>query len=96
MSIKSCIAITLSTVVLIVGIDKEMYGFHKKYTWINSSVIVSAKKLAIHLLVHLYQSYKIYSRCLIRILKVKYTELRSIFVTTAVLLCQHVTVNKRM
>ena len=24
--------------------DKEMYGFHRKCTWINSIVIVSAKK----------------------------------------------------
>ena len=40
---------------LIVGIDKEIYGFHKKRTRINSIVIVSAKKLKINLLVQLYQ-----------------------------------------
>ena len=46
--------VSLSTVYLIVGIDKEIYGFHKKRTWINSIVIVSAKKLEINLLVQLY------------------------------------------
>ena len=29
---------------MIVGMNKEMCGFHKKCTWINSSVIAYAKK----------------------------------------------------
>ena len=33
----------------------EIYGFCKKHTWINSIVMVLPKKLAIHLLVQLYQ-----------------------------------------
>ena len=36
----------------------------QKRTWINSSVIASAKKLAIHLSVQLYKWLKMYSRCL--------------------------------
>ena len=44
---------------LMVEIDKGilMYGFSKN-TWINSIVLVSAEKLAIHLLVQLYQCKK--------------------------------------
>ena len=45
---------TLSLVLNSIGIDKEMYGFCKKHTWINSIVIVSAKKLEINLLVQLH------------------------------------------
>ena len=52
---RQCI-VSLSTIVgLIVGIDREICGFHKKRTWINSSVIESIEKPAMHLLVQIYQ-----------------------------------------
>ena len=48
-----------------------MCGFHKKHTWINSSVIVSAKKTGNTSIGKTCSMLKIYSRCLIHILKVK-------------------------
>ena len=36
--------VSLSMAYLIVGIDKEIYGFHYKHNWINSIVIVSTEK----------------------------------------------------
>ena len=67
---------------MVVGIDKEMCGFHKNVS-VNSIVMISAKKLTLHLLVQLYLSMlKIYSRCLICILEVKYTEFKVSYFTT--------------
>ena len=68
-----------------VGIDKEICGFRKKRTWINLSVIVSAKKTGSKCTSTPLSMLKIYSRCLIRILKVKYTEFKfSYFKTVTV------------
>ena len=54
-----------------------------KNTWIYSSVIVYAKKPAIYLMVNgtTLSILKIYSRCLMRILKVKYTEFKFSYFT---------------
>ena len=68
---------------MVVGIDKEICGFHKKSTWINRSVIVSAKKTGNTSTGIILSMLKIYSRCLICILKVKYTEFKFTTVLSA-------------
>ena len=54
----------------------------KKRTWINSIVIVSVKKTGNKSTGTTLSMLKIYSRCLICILKVKYTEFKSSHFTT--------------
>ena len=54
----------------------------KKRTWINSIVIVSAKKTGNKSTGTTLSMLKIYSRCLICILKVKYTEFKFSHFTT--------------
>ena len=56
--------------------QQGMCGFHKKCTWINSSVIVSAEKTGNTSTATTLSMLKIYSRCLIQLLKVKYTEFK--------------------
>ena len=60
-----------------VGIDKEIYGFRKKRTWINSivrnSICQKTKNKSIGTTLSML---KIYSSCLICILKVKYTKFK--------------------
>ena len=58
-----------------------MCYFHKKRTWINSSVIVSAKITSYTSTGTTLSMLKIYSRYLIRILKVKYTEFKFSYFT---------------
>ena len=55
-----------------------MHGFHKKCTWINISVIVSAEKIGNTSTGTTLSRLKIYSRCLMHILKVKLDD-RKIF-----------------
>ena len=74
--------IKYSSTYLIVGIDKEMCGFSKTFMWINSSVIVSAKKTGNTSTGTTLSMLKIYSRCLMCILKVKYTEFKFSYFTT--------------
>ena len=62
---------------------QEMCGFHKKCTWINGSVIVSAEKTGNTSTGTILSMLKIYSRCLIRILKVKYTQFKVSYFTAA-------------
>ena len=64
------------------GIYKEICGFHKKRSWINSSVIVSAKKTGNLSTGTTLSMLKIYSRCLMHVLKVKYTEFKFSYFTT--------------
>ena len=57
-----------------------------KCTWINSMVIVSAEKTGNASTGITVSTLKIYSRCLICILKVKYTEFKVSYFTTLVCL----------
>ena len=58
-----------------------MCGFHKKRTWINHSVVVSAEKTGNTSTCTPLSMLEIYSRCLICILKVKYTEFKFSYFT---------------
>ena len=58
-----------------------MCGFSKKCTRINSSVIVSAEKIGDTSPGIILSMLKIYSRCLIHILKVNYTEFKASYLT---------------
>ena len=64
-----------------------MCDFHKKRTWINSSVIVSAKKTGDTFTCTTLSTLKIYSRCLIQVFKVKYTEFKIPYFTTVSSAC---------
>ena len=57
-------------------------AFTKKRTWINSIVIVSAKKTGNKSTGTTLLMLKIYSRCLICILKFKYTKFKFSYFTT--------------
>ena len=59
-----------------------MRGFHKKHTWINSRVIMSAKKTGNTSIGTTLSNAKSYSRCLIYIFKIKYTEFKFSYFTT--------------
>ena len=54
----------------------------KMHPWINSIVIVSTKKTGDKSTGTTLSTLKIYSRCLIRITKVKYTEFKVSYFTT--------------
>ena len=58
-----------------------MYGFHKKCTWINITVIVFGEKTGNKSTGTTLSMLKIYSRCLICILKVEYTEFKAPYFT---------------
>ena len=68
----------LSTVVLNSRDQQGNVCLPQKHPWINSSFIVSAGQTGNTSLSML----KIYSRCLIRILKVKYTQFKISYFTT--------------
>ena len=68
--------ISLSTVVLNSRDRQENVWLLQKHTWINSSVIVSAKKTGNTSTGTILSKLKIYSRYPIRIIKVKYTQFK--------------------
>ena len=66
-----------------VGIDKEIYGFRKKHTWKNSIVIRSIwQKTGNKSTGSTLSMLKIYSRCPMCILKVKYIEFKFPYFTS--------------
>ena len=71
----------ISTVVLNSRDRQGNVWLSQKCTWIISSVIVSAKKTGNTSTGTTLSTLKIYSRCLIRILIVKYTELKFSYFT---------------